>query len=198
MTQGERQPATASPSSLPQMDLPSECQLIAGGAGGKEPFLWFLRRQDKHAVRVAGRAVLHVWTTWRGHRDSQAVREDRTPTHRICPSAVGSRGDLVSGDSVRVRSLDDIRRTLDARGCCQGCKFLEPMARYCGQESRVLKRVECFYDEAQARMLRCKRIVLLEGVHCDGSGHPDTLGCDRMCFFFWRTEWLERLERSGQ
>jgi hypothetical protein len=42
-------------------------------------------------------------------------------------------------------------------------------------------------------MLKCRNIVLLENVYCDGSGHPDTRGCDRMCFFFWRTEWLERV-----
>jgi hypothetical protein len=100
---------------------------------------------------------------------------------------------LAAGDRVRVRSGEEIGRTLDRWGRCGGCKFQEPMYRYCGREFRVAKRVTRFFDEARQRMLRCKNIVLLEGVYCDGSGDPATIGCDRMCFFFWRTEWLERV-----
>jgi hypothetical protein len=61
----------------------------------------------------------------------------------------------------------------------------------------VLKVVERFYDEVQGRMLRCKNVVFLDGVYCDGSGHPDTHGCDRTCFSFWRTEWLEKTVPSA-
>ncbi len=98
---------------------------------------------------------------------------------------------LHEGDIVRVRSLEQIRETLDANGGCHGCAFLEPMARYCGQELRVAKCLQRFFDEKRWRMLKCRNVVLLEGAFCDGSGHPDTLGCDRMCLFFWRIEWLE-------
>jgi hypothetical protein len=45
-------------------------------------------------------------------------------------------------------------------------------------------------------MLKARNIVLLERVYCDGSGTLETQGCDRMCFYFWRTEWLEKIEQT--
>ncbi|MCY2954889.1 MAG: hypothetical protein NTU53_23405 [Planctomycetota bacterium] len=60
----------------------------------------------------------------------------------------------------------------------------------------MAKRVDRFFDEARWRMLKCRGVVLIDGAYCDGSGHPDTRGCDRMCFFFWRTEWLEKVGQS--
>jgi len=104
---------------------------------------------------------------------------------------------LQAGDRVRVRSLAAIQQTLDACGRCHGCAFLEPMSRACGGEFRVLQVVERFFDEARWRMLRCENVVLLDGLYCDGSGHPDTNGCDRRCSYFWRGEWLERLGADG-
>jgi hypothetical protein len=93
---------------------------------------------------------------------------------------------------VRVRPWIEIARTLDRHSRCNGCAFLEPMRAFCGREFRVVRCVERFFDEQRWRMLKVRNIVLLDGVHCDGSGHPDTAGCDRMCLYFWRTEWLER------
>jgi hypothetical protein len=120
----------------------------------------------------------------------------RRPAAGLAAKAEAARPceELQPGDRVRVRSLEEIERTLDAKNGCHGCAFLWPMRQYCGQEFRVVKRVERFFDENRWRMLRCKNVVLLDGVYCDGNGgHPDTRGCDRMCFYFWRTEWLERL-----
>jgi hypothetical protein len=71
---------------------------------------------------------------------------------------------------------------------------MKPMARYCGQELTIVKCVRRFYDESKKRMVRCRNIVLLEGVYCDGSAGAKAFGCDRMCFVFWRTEWLERVK----
>jgi hypothetical protein len=70
------------------------------------------------------------------------------------------------------------------------------MYEYCGKELRVAKVVNRFFDEARWRMLKAGNMVLLEGVHCDGSSISDTQGCDRMCFYFWRTEWLEKIEEA--
>ena len=35
-------------------------------------------------------------------------------------------------------------------------------------------------------------IILLDGVMCQGTA--DFGSCDRSCFFFWREEWLEKID----
>jgi hypothetical protein len=101
---------------------------------------------------------------------------------------------LQVGDWVRVRSAQYIRETLDAQGGYRGCGFGLGMYGLCGEELRVAKVVRRFYDEARGRMLKANNMVLLAGVYCDGSSCLSTRGCDRMCSYFWRTEWLEKLE----
>jgi hypothetical protein len=52
--------------------------------------------------------------------------------------------------------------------------------------------VEKFLDERDYLMKKCKGMVTLDGVLCEGT--IDFGACDRGCFFFWREEWLEKLE----
>jgi hypothetical protein len=162
-------------------DLRDGCQLMTNMDCGREPWMWYLRRRIRNALRKLRRMLGNRGMPQRLAEVSRSARP------------LSTRLELDAGDRVRVRSLDEIRRTFDASGACHGCAFLEPMARYCGKELRVARRLERFFDEKRWRMLKCKDVVLLEGVFCDGSGHPDTQGCQRMCFFFWRTEWLEKL-----
>jgi hypothetical protein len=98
---------------------------------------------------------------------------------------------LKAGDLVRVRSREEIQATLDRWRALKGCGFLGEMAGYCGTNQRVLKRVERFIDERDYRLKKASGIVLLDGVICSGNGK-----CDRCCFFFWREEWLEKLDRN--
>ena len=108
---------------------------------------------------------------------------------------------LAPGDLVRVRPAEYIRNTLNEKRMLRGCSFGAGMYQYCGQEKRVAKVVTRFFDEARGRMLKSRNMVLLDGVYCDGAGYPDTLGCDRMCFYFWRSEWLEKIgeaENAGR
>lgn len=186
---------------------PGGCQLLESSCIGKEPWCRYFRRHAKSSafalrryrwqLRVHAKALaLRFWPGLRRfHRPNGDEIGCGVPVVS-CLQAAPMATELAAGDTVRVRSREEIDRTLDAKGCRGGCKFLEPMARYCGQEMRVLRRLEHFYDEAKGRLLRCKNVVLLEGAHCDGMGHPDTRGCDRMCYFFWRTEWLERIKKS--
>jgi hypothetical protein len=98
------------------------------------------------------------------------------------------------GQLVRVKPLEEILSIVDSTGRTNGCKFTKPMIRYCRREFRVVKRMTRFFDEAQWKMVKCAKLLLLEGSYCDGSGGPYTEGCDRMCFVFWREEWLEPVE----
>jgi hypothetical protein len=99
---------------------------------------------------------------------------------------------LKSGDKVKVRSIDEIKDTLNHWNQLKGCSFMEEMKAYCGTTQRVLKRVEKFLDERDYLVKRCNGIVILDGVFCEGT--KDFGSCDRTCFFFWREEWLEKIE----
>lgn len=99
---------------------------------------------------------------------------------------------LQAGERVRIRSKAEIQSTLDHWNSLKGCTFLEEMWPYCGTNQRVLKRMERFLDERDYRLKRTSGSVLLDGVICNGT--IDFGKCDRSCFFFWREEWLERLE----
>lgn len=99
---------------------------------------------------------------------------------------------LEAGDWVRVRSLEEIRSTLDARGFHKGLSFMPGMDALAGRRLRVLKPVRQIYDEHHRDMRRLKNTVILEGATCGGTGVIE--GCDRACPFFWREIWLERAE----
>lgn len=107
------------------------------------------------------------------------------------PSSPASLG-LQAGDRVRVRSEEEIRASLDSAGELRGCAFMDLMGPYCGTTQRVLKPVRQFLDERDYRMKKTQGTVLLEGVNC--TGLPEYGACDRACFFYWREEWLEKID----
>jgi hypothetical protein len=99
---------------------------------------------------------------------------------------------LKAGDLVRVRSIEEIQATLNPLNELKGCSFMPEMRPYCDTTQRVLKPVERFLDERDYQVKRCKGIILLEGAICQGT---EIFGaCDRSCFFFWREEWLEKVD----
>lgn len=98
---------------------------------------------------------------------------------------------LRPGDLVRVRSRHEIEGTLNQWNQLKGCSFMEEMRPYCGTTHRVLKRVEKFLDERDYLLKKCKGILILDGVFCEGT--KDFGPCDRSCFYFWREEWLEKI-----
>lgn len=168
------------------------CQLCACQQLGTEHLPQRLARSARWLRRAIGlrTRVRRFMAAWRGEGGRQA--EPSRGQGAVAPERLVALRP-VAGDHVRVRPASEIAATLDQHGRCHGCAFLKPMLQCCGREFRVLRVVSRFFDEAQGRMLTCRNIVLLEGAFCDGSGLPATRGCDRMCFLFWRTEWLERV-----
>ena len=105
----------------------------------------------------------------------------------IAPDSIGL---LKPGDLVQVKSKAEIQATLNRWNQLKRCAFMEEMGPYCGTTQRVFKRVEKFLDERDYLMKKCKGIIILEGVYCEGT--RDFGACDRSCFFFWREEWLKK------
>lgn len=99
---------------------------------------------------------------------------------------------LKTGDLVRVRSKEEVEATLNIWRQLKGCGFMEEMEPYCGTTQWVLKPVKRFLDERDYTIKKCQGIVLLEGLMCQGT---EAFGpCDRSCYYFWREEWLEKID----
>lgn len=108
------------------------------------------------------------------------------------PSTNSKATTLKAGDLVCVRSSEEIQATLNSWQELKGCLFFQDMWQYCGTTQRVLKPVERFVDERDYRVKKARGLILLEGLICDGT--PDYGRCDRACFYFWREEWLEKID----
>ena len=98
------------------------------------------------------------------------------------------------GDIVRIRSKEEILRTLDKNNRLKGCLFMDEMWQYCETEHKILKKVNNFYDEANYRMCKTRNTVLLDGIHCSGHFERYNQSCDRYCLLFWKEEWLEKIK----
>jgi len=98
----------------------------------------------------------------------------------------------VVGDTVRIRSLQEISATLDADGRLDGLPFMPEMAKYCGSTGIVFRYVDKIYDYGGRKdMRRMKDAVSIAGLRCDGGAHD---GCQARCYLLWKTAWIERID----
>lgn len=100
---------------------------------------------------------------------------------------------LSDGDIVRVRSKEKILQGLDPFNKMEGCLFMNQMWEYCGKKFKVLKLINNFFDEFKQKMCKCRDTVILDGVVCSGRQRLYSVSCDRSCFFFWHTAWLQKV-----
>jgi hypothetical protein len=144
-----------------------------------------LKRRLNHRVkRSLKRSTVSIVDVFR----NVIHRKEETPTWAAGNTTLA----LKAGDRVRVRSREEIAETLNLWNELKGCAFFPEMEPYCGTTQTVLKPVNRFVDERDYQVKKCKGVVLLEDVICQGTA---TYGkCDRACFFFWREEWLERID----
>jgi hypothetical protein len=99
--------------------------------------------------------------------------------------------DLQPGEWVRVKSIEEITRTLDRDNRNRGLSFDREMLKYCGRTARVLRRVDYIIEEASGRMLTMKTpCIVLADVVCTADYHRN---CPRGIYPYWREIWLERV-----
>jgi hypothetical protein len=92
------------------------------------------------------------------------------------------------GDTVEVRSAEEILATLDTQGRLEGMPFMPEMLQFCGRRFRVFKRAHKTCDTVnRTGGRRVRSAVHLQELRCDGQAHG---GCDAGCLLFWRQEWL--------
>lgn len=104
---------------------------------------------------------------------------------------------LQPGDLVRVKSEDQIMKTLDVNNKNRGLWFDMEMLPLSGNIFRVTSRVQRIVHEKSGKMIAMASdapIILLEGQICHGNFHKF---CPRSEYLFWREAWLERVESYG-
>lgn len=143
-----------------------------------------LQNLNKHGPLYTARKTFGPgWSALRRWATGAKAPAVRTP---FCPDAVL---DLQPGEWVKIKSFEEIKRTLDQKGRFRGLVFTPEMAKHCGKTYQVYKRLELMFDEYHKTQRRVSNTVLLKDVVCEGAG----LGCHRSCFLYWREAWLSRL-----
>jgi hypothetical protein len=145
----------------------------------------------RHLSPSRERAFKSYTNDWM-NRICELTGRGTTPTGS--PPNVSSKR-LKAGDWVRVRSLEEIEATLNHWRQVKGCAFMPELGEYCGTTQRVLKSMKRFVDERDLRVKKSSGIILLDGVMCQGTAEFGS--CDRSCFYFWREEWLEKVDEQS-
>jgi hypothetical protein len=106
---------------------------------------------------------------------------------------------LKAGDTVRVRSADEIARTLDGDGKLRGLWFDREMLPYCGTTARVKTQVKRFVDERSGELVELKSdCYILDGVVCKGCIREGRWFCCRQIYPWWREAWLAPVRDGAQ
>jgi len=98
---------------------------------------------------------------------------------------------LQPGDWVEVRSMVEITGTLNEKAFNRGLWFSPDQRLLCGQERRVVRRIDKLIVDGTGEMRRLRDTVYLEGSMCS-CPHVAFGGCPRDEFVYWREAWLRR------
>lgn len=89
----------------------------------------------------------------------------------------------------RVKSMSEIRATLDLHGKHDGVSFMPEMAQWADKRFVVAGRLEEVF-ELDEWMAPRKPVYILEGLHCSGAALGKRGPCDRSCAILWHEDWL--------
>ena len=144
------------------------------GVGLGRPMRWFYER------------ICWLWGRSRFPRAAGDIPNgQRTPVAEL---------DLQPGELVRVKSHEEILRTVTVDGKNRGMSFDAEMVPYCGGTFRVLKRVSQIVDEKTGKLQTMKNpCIILNTVVCQGRYSGCRMFCPRSLYPFWREIWLERV-----
>jgi hypothetical protein len=103
--------------------------------------------------------------------------------------------DLKVGERVRIRSPEEIARTLGPDGRNRGLRFDREMLALCGRVFRVRSRIRRFISDSDGKMIVLKTdAVTLDGAVCSGDLSMRRWFCPRAIRAYWRECWLERVD----
>jgi hypothetical protein len=159
-------------------------------------------------ARVVLKCFSDIWSGSRGI--FEMVRMVAVPVWRYyvgrwfpSPDPVGTLkrtpvGDLnlQPGELVRIKSAQEIARTLDSQGRTRGLRCDGGMRQFCGGQYRVRNRLDRMISEATGEMRNVEATVILERLNCL-CWWFHVGGCPREDFIYWREVWLERAPGSS-
>jgi hypothetical protein len=139
----------------------------------------FNKLQDRSLSTLPPRLRFREGLRWRFLKGTATT----TPTGSL---------DLQPGEWVRVKSKEEIMKTLNTELLNRGMGFDAEMSRWCGHVARVARRVDQLLDEKTGKMLHMKSpCIVLENVICQGAYNAN---CPRAITPYWREIWLERAD----
>ncbi|HET9232492.1 MAG TPA: hypothetical protein VFO00_14490 [Vitreimonas sp.] len=149
----------------------------------------------KYAVEASWRRKFYDWiqSLWGG------VPYPRRPGTAQTGRELVEALNLQPGELVRVKSYEEILKTIDRDGMNRGLFFDAEMVPYCGGVFRVRARVDKFINEKTGAMIRLKTpAVILEGGWCRGRYSAYRLFCPRAIYSWWREAWLQRAPDTSE
>ena len=101
---------------------------------------------------------------------------------------------LQAGEMVRVKSHEEILKTITTSNRNRGMLWDAELVPYCGKRFRVLKRVTQLISEQTGKMLMMKTpCIVLDSVVCQARYSSCRMFCPRAMYPYWREVWLERI-----
>ena len=105
---------------------------------------------------------------------------------------------LQPGELVRVKSHEDILKTVTEDNLNRGMYWDAELVPYCGGTYRVRSRVSRLINERTGKMVEMKTpCIVLDSVICQARYSPHRMFCPRAMFPYWREIWLERVEETS-
>jgi hypothetical protein len=142
----------------------------------------FNRAQGLSRKVLPARLLINDGRQWGNLRGTA----DKTPSVRT---------GLQPGETVRIRSRQEVAATLNADLLNRGMGFDAEMARFCGRTAKVERRVDRIIDEHTGRMITLRNpCLVLENVVCEGAYN---VNCPRAIIPYWREAWLEKIDPDG-
>jgi hypothetical protein len=101
---------------------------------------------------------------------------------------------LQPGEWVRVKSHEEILRTVNVSNGNRGMYWDAELVPYCGGTYRVLSRVERIIGERTGKMLEMKSpCIILDSVVCQARYSSCRMFCPKAMYPYWREIWLDRI-----
>jgi hypothetical protein len=106
--------------------------------------------------------------------------------------------DLQPGELVRIKSHEEILKTVDTESRNRGLWWDAELVPYTGRTFRVLRRVTKVIDEKTGKMQELKNpSIILDSVVCQARYSACRMFCPRSTYAYWREIWLERVESQN-
>jgi len=158
---------------------------------------WHLTQSFRHrfGTGAPGRWIYDRFQALRGgtpfpYRLGLVPLGEKTPSEDL---------NLQPGELVRVKSHQEILKTLSKKNMNNGMSFDVEMVPYCGKVLRVRSRITTFIDERTGHRKSLKTpAVILDDAWCRSCYSPHRMGCPRSIFSWWREIWLERVEEGAE